>query len=702
MADQTNRVRNLGNPIIEGPEDDAARLTRYKLNITDDADVMDDQRDKAQEDCVFIHETGGMWRDFQEPEFTDRAKMEFDLVSNFVYRFIGEWNMNRQGVEFRPDNGVTDDDDAELMNGIFRADFRDGSGKISLDNAVYEVATCGIGALKLAGVMEDEGDPENDDQRIEFRPINNAYNAVYWDYTAERIDKRDARWVTMLTRFSMSSFLEAYPDQDPTSAYVPENLRDIENTGSFRERSIYIATRYEVAREKETVFIYSNLVSGQEEVFTEEQHEEVKAQLKADETMLFEREREIVKQTVHKWVFSGSKMLEGKKRIAGEWLPIIPFYGYRMYVNGSEWYKGLVRNLKDACRLFNMLMNQTAENAASNGQAIPIVAPEQVENKDIETAWSDRNNKPYLPLDPITDQDGNAVHQGVLGYLQAGQLDPNVQVSMESVTNFIKETTGGVPQDALDPNASGKAIRAVIKRMNLNTQPVQDNINTGIEAMGRVYGSMASDIYTRQSIVRTLGEDGTEGREQLLSTVVDDDGNFIETNNLRGKKFRVYADVGPQYESLREESIENLKGVADFAKDMPGGQQYSQVILSAIMENMEGVGLKAVKDLNRKIMLLSGSRDPETDEDKKILAEAQQSANQPGPQDEFLRAAAKEAEAKARKQDTGAVKDVADAQKTAAETAEIKARIPQDAAKTLAQLRKEAFEQAESLPFGPS
>jgi len=273
---------------------------------------------------------------------------------------------------------------------------------------------------------------------------------------------------------------------------------------------------------------------------------------------------------------------------------------------------------------------------------------------------------------------------------------------MQAVIDFVQQTTGGVPQDVLDPDASGKAIRAIVNRMNMNTQPVQDNIMTGITRMGWVYGSKAADIYTRQSMLRTLGEDGTEGTEFLLQTVADDEGNFIETNNLRGKKFRAYADVGPQYENLREESVENIKGIGDFLKETPNGQQYLPALLAVLLENMEGVGLQPIKDLNRKNMLLLGLRKPEGDEDKKILAEAQQQAQQPDAQQEFLKSAAEKELAEGRSLDAGSVQKMADAQKKAAETAKIKSEIPQEQAKTLAELRKQAFEQAETLPFGPN
>jgi hypothetical protein len=701
MADQTDRPRT-------SPKGDSGdKLEIMKQRISNDADLMEDQRDKANEDLRFVNVTGGMWEGFLEKEFDERrAKMEFDLVSNHLFRFMGEWNQNRQGVDYRPDDDETSDDDAELMNGIYRADFRDGSGKISVDNAVYETATCGYGAYKLATKFEDEGDPENDRQRIEWRPIQNAFNTVYWDSSAIRADKRDARWCTVLTEFSDESFTEAFPGFKPSSAYVPDTQRylNFNHHSNGVNSPIYVATSYEIVRKKESVFVYENLVEGEVEVYSKKEHLLFEEELKGDENRKFVNERKITVQHVEKRIFSGDNFLKSMKVITGKWIPIIPMYGYRAYVDGAEWYKGLVRPLKDASRLFNMHMNKLAENSASNGQKIPIFDPDQM-NDLIAEGWADLNNAPFVLAESLKDEDGKIVHQGPLGFLEPGRLDPNTAASMQALMSFIQETTGGLPKDTLDPNASGKALRAMMKRENLNTQPLQDNINLAIEWSGVVFQSMASEIYNQEQMVRTIGIDGTEGREQLLKIVLDEkSGKFVRSNNLRGKKFRAYSDIGPQYESLREESVETLKMMGDFLKETPAGQQYIGPIIFTILDNMEGVGLGPLKDINRKNMIMQGLKKPETDEEKQMLAQAAQP--KPDPQAQLMAglteqatATAEKERAEARNLDSDSIDNVASARKKAAETAKIVSETKQGEAKTFVQLRKEAFELARSLPF---
>lgn len=681
------------------------RLDRYISDVQRDADLMQDQSDKANEDMRFVNVTGGMWEGWMEDEFADRAKMEFDSITNPLMRLIAEWNGNRVGVEYRPDDSNTSDKDAEILNGIFRADFRDGSGKISVNNAAKEAMTCGYGAFKLATVFEDDSDPENERQRVQWRPIYNAFNTVFWDHAAKREDKRDARWVTVLSQYTRDSFEEIFPDHDPVSAYQPDYKRDFGYRATSSTDIVYVATRYEIIRKKETVFVYANLVTGEAEVYSKEDHDLIKDELEGDENRNFLRERKIMKQSVQKTVFSGADILEKTKKISGKWLPVIPVYGFRAFVDGSEWYFGVVRKLKDAARLLNMHMNQLAENAASDGQSKPIFDPDQVP-PEIQGSWADPRNNAYALAKVLRNDNGDIVQAGPLGYVQPGQVDQNTQLSLSTVIEFIREFTGSVPHEKMDPETSGKAVNALLKRQNLNTQPILDNIIQSIEWSGTVYQSVASEIYTRGQIVRTLGVDGEEGVVQLAETVMDEKtGKIIEANNLRGKKFRAYSDIGPQYGTMREETVENLKGIAEFMRNVPEAQTFMPLILGAMMENMEGVGLQPIKDFNRRNMVLLGLREPTTDEEKQALAEARQNQGT-DEQAELLKAAANqanaeavEAQSRARNLDAKSVTAVADASKKQAETQKILSEVETERARTLSDIRKQAFEMAKELPF---
>ena len=602
-----------------------------------------------------------MWEGFLEDQFNDRTKLEFDIISNYIQRYIGQWNQSRVGVEYKANDQATSDEDADLINGIYRADFREFSGKMSIDNAVDEQATCGYGAFKLATKFVDEEDPENDHQRIEWRPVHNAYNSIYWDKAAKRIDKRDAVHCTELISFTPESFSKKYPDKDPVSAYHP-NSRRFYNVDSADAQSslVYVAKRYEIKREEVNVFVYSNLLDGKVEVYSEEDHKLIEEELQTNEFKNFLRKRKILKQSVYMTVFSGADILEKPRRVAGKYIPIIPVYGYHAYIDGCEWYRGLVRKLMDAARLYNMQISQLAENSASTGQEIPIFDPSQMEG-GISELWADRNTKPYLLARALRDNDGNIVAHGPTSYLKPSALDANSQSLLQIVPSFVAATTGGAPQDTIDPNTSGKAINALQKREDLNTQAMFDNIANAIEWSGSVYESMAQEVYSEKRSVNTISKDGTESTKELLKNVLDEKtGRLTETNNLEGKKFRVYSDVGPQYDTLRQQTVDDLKSMLEVLRSQEGGQQYTDAIIATILENVTGVGLGPLKDIVRRNMLMQGIVKPETEQEQEMVAASQQP--QGDPQAELVAAAAQQAIAEARERESKVLDNTASAQ----------------------------------------
>lgn len=650
-------------------EDDKTRLQEYKEDVARDGEIGEEQREAANEDMRFVNVVGGMWENFMEDDFGDRVKLELDLVSNHLARFIGEWNQNRVGVEYKPDDSKTTEDDAELLNGIYRFDFRKNSGKLSTDNAVDEAATCGVGAFKLASVFEDEGDAENDNQNIEWRPIYNAYSTVIWDQSAKRIDKRDARYCTELSLYTKESFAIAYPEAKPVSAYTPSNLTAMASGRAVAD--VFIATRYEVVKDKIKMAVYNNLQTGQIEAYTPDQMKDIKDELDADEFREFVRWRKVTAQRVEKTVFSGDEVLEDTRRIAGEWIPIIPFYGHRSYVDGIETYRGLVRKLKDPARLFNMQVSQLAENAASAGQEVPIFDPDQMSNPDVQAGWADKNDQPYLLAGSLRDLDGNVTHAGPIGYSKPGMLDQSTTTLLAIVPQFVQDITGGAPQEAFSSDMSGKAINAIIKRENMNTQVVNDNIANSISWSGTVYQSMAAEIYNSKRMVRIIGKQGSESEVQLLEKVIDEEtGMMVEANDLANRKFQAYADVGPQYESMAEQTVEDLKGMLATLGDSPAGQQYLPVIMAVLMDNITGVGMAPLKEFNRKIMLTSGLVKPETPEEEAMVQQAQQPKEDPNA--EFIKAESERALAEGRSLDASSVQKTADAGKKVAETEQIR------------------------------
>ena len=121
----------------------------------------------------------------------------------------------------------------------------------------------------------------------------------------------------------------------------------------------------------------------------------------------------------------------------------------------------------------------------------------------------------------------------------------------------------------------------------------------------------------------------------------EESGVMVPTNDLSKGKFAVTVKVGPQYNTEREATLDSLERIMDKV-----GQEnkYFAPMLSMWINNVQGTGLKPLKDFNRKDMILSGMVKPETEDE---IAMVEQAGQQTDPQTELTMAAAEQQKAEA-------------------------------------------------------
>ncbi len=635
------------------------KLSNIKKLVSDAYDLTQEQRLAANEDMRFCNVDGGMWEDWLKDLGPERAKLEFDITTDYVQRYVGEWMLNRANVTFTPDDTETDEDDADLITGVYRGDFKDNDGQISQDNAVAEMAECGVGHFRLMTKFVDEEDPENESQDIHWGPIYNSYATVIWDPQGKRLDKADAGWCAVLTSYTKDAFEDTYPDASPISAYQPETLGWLD---WVVEDTIYVVEMYKIVPLTETVSVYRNIEMDRIAAYSHDELDKIKDELRED-GWEFVRERTVKRNTVEKSIVTSVDFIEEDVRIPGKYIPIIPVYGYRKYVDEKERYRGLVRKLKDANRLFNANVSRMAESASSSPDGAPYFSENQVEGKTDQLA---DKTLPFHILNDVEDANGNPMPAGPVWYEPPNQVDPNTIASTQVISDYVQRVTGSAPQDQISSEASGVLVDKLRKRENLNTQVPTDNTITSIKHSGKVYESMANEIYADLRTKRSVAEDGSASLQQINTTIIDkESGTQVIANTFIDKRYKVDVQVGPQYESQREATVETLERLIAL---VGVESKYFEPLMAMWMKNISGTGLEELKEFNRDQMLRMGLTEPETEEEEKMLAQLSQQVD---PQEELNASIAAQQQAEARSLDASAEQKLADTMKKKAETVEI-------------------------------
>lgn len=643
---------------------------RAKIQFDKIQSAVRDERQQCLEDRRFYSIAGAQWEGKLGEQFANKPKFEVNKIHLAVIRIINEYRNNRITVDFVSKDGSKNDELADTCDGLYRADEQDSGAEEAYDNAFEEAVGGGFGAFRLRACEEDEEDEENERQRIKIEPIFDADSCVFFDLDAKRQDKADANFCFVLTSMTHDAYKEEYGD-DPANWN-----KDISNAEFdwCTPDIVYVAEYYVVEKVKEKQHIFVLIDGTEQRYMADELEKDPSIQERLDATGAQElRVKTLERRKVHKYMMSGSEILEDCGYIAGRHIPIVPVYGKRWFIDNIERCMGHVRLCKDVQRLQNMQYSRLGEIAALSPIEKPILFGEQVAG--YEHMWAEDNikNNPFLLINPLTDANGNVIAQGPMSYTKPPQVPPSLAALLQLTSSDIRELLGNQEQgEKINANVSAEAIDLVQNQLGMQSYIYIDNFAKAIKRCGAIWLSMAKELYVEEGRrMKTIGKQDEVDSAELARPVIGESGIEYE-NDLTKASFDVGVDVGPTSSSKKSAIVRQLQALLPFTTD----QQDMKILLAMIYMNMEGEGIKDFRNYYRKWLVQIGVVEPTEEEQQELIAAAQ---NQPpDPNAQYLEAAAEEASAKAQKAKADTIKVVADAEKTRADTAATLAKMNRD------------------------
>ena len=640
--------------------------------------ALKDERQQCLQDRRFYSITGAQWEGPIGEQFANRPKLEVNKVALAVTRAISEYRNNRITVDFVSKDGTKDDTLADACDGLYRADEKDSGAEEAYDNAFEEAAGGGFGAWRLTTVYEDEGDPDDDRQRIRIEPIFDADSCVFFDLDAKRQDKADASCCYVLTAMTPEAYRAEW-DEDPST--FPKDVSQTEFDW-FTPDVVFVAEYYRVEEKSETIRIY-RMLDGSEERHAPADFEndpELEERLLAIGAVE-DRQRKIKRKRVRKYILSGAKVLEDVGYIAGNNIPIVPVYAKRWFVDSIERCMGIVRLAKDPQRLKNMQLSKLAEISALSSVEKPILTPEQIAGHQVMWAEDNLKNYPYLLINPITDQNGNQAPSPPVGYTRSSAIPPAMAALLQITEQDMQDVLGNQQNgEQMVSNVSGKAVEMIQNRLDTQTFLLLSNFAKGVRRSGEIWLGMARDVYIEaQRQMKSVGSQDEVTTVELQRPVIDDKGALVLQNDLSRASFDVSVDVGPTSSNKRASTVRALTSMMAISDD----PETKMVLQAMALMNMEGEGIADIREHFRQKLLMMGVVKP-TEEEAQKLAEMAQN-QQPDPQAVYLQAAAEQALAEA-------TKARADTVLTAAKAEQAKAVTLKTVAETDAAEQKQALE----------
>ena len=585
-------------------------------------------RQDASDDMVFkfVNQWGGNLAD----DFLGSYRGEFDELTKAIKKIISDLYMNPVQVDFEPLNEAAEQS-ADMLSGVYITEDGKNTSIEGYENAEQETVVCGVGAWELRSEYTSILS-EDHRQKVVRYPIYEANNTVFWDPNAKLMDKSDAKYCSVLT------------------SYTPDAYEDLveELTGERPEQ-----TRANSFAEPETSYTFPWVYGEGEQIYVVKFfHTEIKKikiltltdpfdedlQMRAsdltdvmddmiDEGFTVTSEKQMESRVVTQYIASGAEILD-ETEIACDFIPIIPMYGEYAYVEGVLTYKGTVRRAKDPQRLRNFALSYLASIVQSAPKEKNIYQPDQIAGfeKFYEQQGAD-DNYPYALMNRKSI-DGEVLPASPIGVIPAATMPPALGDLIGLSTEAISDVADpGLPQNVADVDISGKAVMALQAELDKQSMTYQQHRKHAKRRDAEVFASFQARIMDIPQEVITTSPDGTRTKTKVMDTIQDaETGNIIVLNDIRDAQFEIFTKIGPSYSSKREQSLEMLSGMV---ASIDPGDPLRKALQLKQLALMDSFDFKDIREYANKQLVMMGFKEPETDEEKQMLEEAQNQPEKP-------------------------------------------------------------------------
>ena len=533
-----------------------------------------------------------------------RPTLTINKLPQHVRQVTNDMRQNRPGAKVIPVDDNADVEVAEIFNGMIRHIEYISDADVAYDTACENQVSYGEGYITL---MTEYCDENTFDQDIKIGRIRNSFS-VYMDPLIQDPTGADAKYCFITEDLTKAEYERQYPDAAPISTLQSLGVGDQSISNWLNEDTVRIASYYYIDYDKTKL----NLYPGNQSAFEGTPEDKMLKDMfgKPVKSRMSERPR------VMYCKINGYEILE-QKEWAGKWIPVIRVIGNEFEVDGRIYISGLVRNAKDAQRMYNYWVSQEAEMLALAPKAPFIGYGGQFEGYEDKWKTANTNNWPYLEVNPdVTDGQG-----AVLPLPQRAQppmASSGLLQAKAGASEDIKSTTGQYNASlGMGSNErSGRAILARQREGDVGTFHYGDNLTRAVRHVARQLVDLIPKIYDTQRIARIIGEDGetkmvkiNPDQPQPVNKIVNEQGIVIEKIYNPGVgKYDVVATTGPGYATKRQEALEAM------AQLLQGNPQLWSVAGDLFVKNMDWPGAQEMSKRFAKTIdpkfLSDGEDDP--------------------------------------------------------------------------------------------
>jgi hypothetical protein len=535
---------------------DKDTLDDAKERFKASSEAESENREAALEDLKFAR-LGEQWPEdaLRQRRSEGRPCLTINRMPAFARQIVNDARMNKPAIRVRPADSQADVKTAEIYNGLIRNIEQSSNADIAYDTALESAVYGGIGYFR---VKTDYAHDDTFDLDICIERVANPFT-VYGDPASQAADASDWRYGFVTDMLPVTEFKARYKGAKQADWSADGDDKD-ELWGN--EDAVRVAEYWE---RDETTRPIVQLSSGI--VLTAKQYQANRGLFDA-QGLVVTGERDARAYKVVQRIMTGAEVLETTEW-AGQYIPIIPVYGDEVNIEGKRHFRSMIRDVRDAQRMYNFWRTSTAELVALAPKA-PFIAPRGAFDGDPNWKTANTKSHPYLEYEggvPPQRQPFAGVPAGAL------QEALNSSDDMKAILGIYDASLG-----ARSNETSGRAILARQREGDVSTFHFIDNLSRAIKYAGRVLIDLIPAVYDKPRMVRVLGEDGTPKTVNINNPQPDPHGNVYE---LARGKYDLVVEAGPSFSTKRDEMSQFLM---EFMRTSP---QAGPLIMDMVAKAMD-------------------------------------------------------------------------------------------------------------------
>lgn len=524
-------------------------LKRFKITAEAEAE----SRRQGLEDLKFSIGTG-QWDESVKAnrEIEGKPCLTVNRAPAFLRQYTGEERQHRPAMLVSPVGSGADLDGAKIHQGVLRHIEVASRADVVYDDSYDMMMRIGWCPWRVTDEFTSDLS-FNREPRI--RPLENPF-AAYLS-PIRQANGQDPLWAHIVEDLAKEEYEARYGKSEMAKLHFPTEMGNAEPEWVTKEGA-RIAEYWWIDLIPDTLCLMTDGST------------QVKSKLAKELHKYIEQERDTVIRKVNCVKHNAIEVLE-RYDYLGKYIPIPEVNGVRLNVNGKIYRAGMVRDYRDAQRIYDFMVTRAVEQVDLSGKDPLFVAEGSIPGHEEEYRQMNRKNYPFLYYKAVNDQ--------------GQQLPPPTRANREPPIQAIMEITKQADYDMkavigiygpslgepTSPQESGFAILNRQDQADTGAVTWHDNLNRAITWQGvilldlwpklidsaRVQRIVNPDDSVKHAVIFNSQYDGADSAQGLLNP----QAGLKKAYDVGVGEYDLTLSAGPMSSTGRKEAFKALSVV---------------------------------------------------------------------------------------------------------------------------------------------